>query len=93
MADEIADIRTDERIPQEAYLPTFVRSLVMTPMAAPAPVGAIGVYWARRGVPRAEVVGALERLARLAAAALDRFPERIPDPGFGRVRGDADALS
>ncbi len=44
----IEDITTDPRIPQEAYRPTFVRSLVMTPVRAPQPVAAIGVYWERR---------------------------------------------
>ena len=79
----IADIRTDERIPQEAYRPTFVRSLVMTPMLTPEPVGALGAYWSHRGVPRPEAVRALEQLADLAAAALHRCPPRVPDPSFG----------
>ena len=89
----IADIRTDERIPQEAYQPTFVRSLVMTPMLDPAPVGAIGVYWSHRGAPRVEVVDALHRLAGLAAIALERFPERIPDPSFRVRHADIGALT
>ena len=79
----IADIRTDERIPQEAYQPTFVRSLVMTPMLAPEPIGAIGAYWSHRGVPPQEAVDALQWLADLAATVLARFPEGVPDPGFG----------
>jgi GAF domain-containing protein len=78
----IADTRRDDRIPQEAYRPTFVRSLVMVPMLGPDPVGAIGVYWARPGQPDGGVVEALQRLADLAVAALQRFPEGIPDPGF-----------
>ena len=87
----IADIRTDERIPQEAYQPTFVRSLVMMPMLDPAPVGAIGAYWSHRGVPPRAAVDALRRLAGLAAATLKRFPDRIPDPSFGRA--DTGALT
>jgi len=78
----IGDIRRDERIPQEAYRPTFVRSLVMTPMLGPDPVGAIGVYWARPGQPDPAVIDALKILADLAVTALLRFPEGIPDPGF-----------
>jgi GAF domain-containing protein len=78
----IADTRKDPRIPQEAYRPTFVRSLVMVPMLGPDPVGAIGVYWARPGQPDEGVVEALQRLARLAVVALERFPEGIPEPGF-----------
>ncbi|WP_319430631.1 GAF domain-containing protein [Mycobacterium sp. RTGN5] len=78
----ISDIRRDDRIPQEAYRPTFVRSLVMVPMLAADAVGAIGVYWARPGQPHPNVVESLRRLADLAVAALQRFPEGIPDPGF-----------
>jgi GAF domain-containing protein len=78
----IRDIRQDERIPQEAYRPTFVRSLVMTPMLAPDPVGAIGVYWAQPGQPDPAVIEALKVLADLAATALRRFPDGIADPGF-----------
>jgi GAF domain-containing protein len=78
----IADIRRDERIPQEAYRPTFVRSLVMAPMLTPAPLGAIGAYWARPHQPTPEAVQALEQLAGLAATALQRFPDGLPDPSF-----------
>ncbi|TDO18776.1 GAF domain-containing protein [Mycobacterium sp. BK086] len=78
----IPDTRRDLRIPQEAYRPTFVRSLVMVPMLGPDPVGAIGVYWARPGQPDPSVVESLQRLARLAVVALERFPEGIPEPGF-----------
>ncbi|MEO3757854.1 GAF domain-containing protein [Mycobacterium sp. B14F4] len=89
----LGDIRTDERIPQEAYQPTFVRSLVMTPMLDPAPVGAIGAYWSTRGAPAREAVHALEQLAGLAAVALERFPERIPDPSFRLGRADTGVLT
>ncbi|WP_099246901.1 GAF domain-containing protein [Mycobacterium sp. shizuoka-1] len=78
----ISDIRRDERIPQEAYRPTFVRSLAMVPMLGPDPMGAIGVYWAQPGRPDPTVVPALQQLAGLAVQALRRFPEGIPDPGF-----------
>ncbi|KAA0105123.1 GAF domain-containing protein [Mycolicibacterium sp. P1-5] len=78
----IGDIRRDERIPQEAYRPTFVRSLVMTPMLGPDPVGAIGVYWAHPGQPDPAVIEALKVLAELAVTALQRFPDGIADPGF-----------
>jgi GAF domain-containing protein len=78
----IGDVRRDERIPQDAYRPTFVRSLVMTPLLGPTPMGAIGVYWAHPGQPPPAVVEALTLLADLAVTALQRFPEGIPDPGF-----------
>jgi GAF domain-containing protein len=82
----ISDIRRDERIPQEAYRPTFVRSLAMVPMLAPEPRGAIGAYWSRPGRPSPTTVEALERLADLASLALLRFPDGLPDPGCTLVR-------
>lgn len=71
----IPDIRTDPRIPQAAYRPTFVRSLIMVPIMAGAdvPVGAIGTYWARaRQVPEHEIA-TLESLAEAAGRALHRI--------------------
>src|SRR5262249_21014509 len=38
----IEDIYQDARIPHDAYRPTFVKSLVMTPVRREAPVAAIG---------------------------------------------------
>lgn len=61
----IPDIRDDERIPQDAYRPTFVRSLVMVPVRVTAPVGAIGAYWA---MPRRATEADAETLAVLAEA-------------------------
>jgi GAF domain-containing protein len=67
----VPDIRHDERIPQEAYRPTFVRSLAMVPIGS-APVGAIGAYWSTEHVASAAEIGALQRLAAAAASALSR---------------------
>jgi GAF domain-containing protein len=72
----IPDIRVDSRIPQNAYRPTFVRSLVMVPVTAGSPVGAVGAYWADRHEPTAGEVGALERLAAAAGHALERIAGR-----------------
>jgi len=68
----IPDIRRDSRIPQDAYRPTFVRSLVMVPVGVASPVGAIGAYWAHEHSASPEEVAILERLAGAAAAALSR---------------------
>jgi GAF domain-containing protein len=77
----IADIRQDDRIPQEAYRPTFVRSLAMVPMMLGGEsLGAIGAYWAQVGQPTSAAVAALEQLASDAVTALQRFTERMPDP-------------
>jgi len=40
----IPDVYLDERIPHDAYRPTFVKSLVMTPIGKEEPIGAIGCY-------------------------------------------------
>jgi GAF domain-containing protein len=68
----VPDIGVDTRIPQEAYRPTFVRSLAMVPIRPEAPIGAIGAYWADRHRASAEEVATLERLAAAAATALAR---------------------
>ena len=67
----IRDIYVDRRIPLDVYKTTFVRSLVMMPIRGDAPVGAIGVYWARRHVPLPEEIDFLQALANAAAAALE----------------------
>lgn len=74
-AAAIADITTDERIPQEAYRPTFVRSLLMTPILAAAgdPLGAIGVYWAHQHAATEDEVALLRRLADCCGQTLPRL--------------------
>lgn len=67
----VPDITVDARIPQEAYAPTFVRSLVMTPVGWP-PVAAIGTYWATVRDFREAEVAALHDLAVLTAGAIER---------------------
>lgn len=70
----VPDIRRDERVPLDAYLPTFVRSLVMVPVGVDEPIAAIGAYWAVRRKDLGEYeVAKMERLARLAAEAIDRI--------------------
>lgn len=73
--DEVAvvpDISKDERIPLEAYKPTFVKSLVMVPVGRGRPVAAIGAYWMKvRRATDAEIA-ALGELAAATAQALDR---------------------
>ncbi|SDA15809.1 ATP-binding protein [Sphingomonas sp. NFR15] len=67
----IPDIRTDDRIPRDAYSPTFVRSLAMAAIGRPEPIAAIGAYWSRTGEPDPAVVARLEALARSAAIAIE----------------------
>lgn len=67
----VPDIAADERIPFEAYRPTFVRSLAMVPIGKDDPLGAIGAYWAHPHAATPSEISALERLAAAAAAAID----------------------
>ncbi len=67
----IPDIYTDSRIPIDAYRPTFVRSLMMTPIRTRDPVGAIGTYWARHYTPTPEEVDVLRALADTTALAME----------------------
>lgn len=85
----IPDIWEDERIPQEAYRPTFVRSLAMVPIRIADPVGAIGAYWFRvRHASDAEVAR-LTELAEATGRALERIlpqTERHPPAGVVSLR-------
>ena len=67
----IPDIYTDDRIPHDAYRPTFVKSLVMTPVRAKDPIAAIGAYWAVGQTPSPDTVVRLETMARATAAAIE----------------------
>lgn len=67
----IEDIYADDRIPIEAYRPTFVKSLVMVPIRTLEPVGAIGNYWATRHEPTSEEVSLLQALADITAVTLE----------------------
>ncbi|OJY73550.1 MAG: hypothetical protein BGP12_13165 [Rhodospirillales bacterium 70-18] len=66
----IPDIYLDPRIPHDAYRPTFVKSLVMVPVGAAAPVAAIGIYWATEHRLGEEEVARLESLARATSTAI-----------------------
>jgi two-component sensor histidine kinase len=66
----IPDIYADDRIPHDAYRPTFVKSLVMTPVRVKDPIAAIGAYWAVGQTPSADTVVRLETMARATAAAI-----------------------
>ncbi len=67
----IADIYADERIPHDAYRPTFVKSLVMVPIRTLDPLGAIGMYWADHHHASEREVAAAHALADSAAVALE----------------------
>ena len=66
----VPDIYVDERIPQDAYRPTFVKSLAMVPVRREDPIGAIGAYWARAHAATPDEIGILQSLADAASLAL-----------------------
>ena len=67
----IEDIYADERIPHDAYRPTFVKSLAMVPIRTRDPVGAIGNYWATQHRPTDQEVELLQALADSTAVAME----------------------
>lgn len=69
----IEDIYADERIPVEAYKPTFVKSLVMVPIRTIQPIGAIGNYWAKMHLPTAEEVELLQSLADVTTVTIENL--------------------
>jgi GAF domain-containing protein len=69
----VADITIDERIPLDAYAPTFVKSLAMMPIGRrTTSVAAIGVYWARVHAASEQEIDLLMQLADATADALER---------------------
>lgn len=85
----IPDIYVDDRIPHEAYRPTFVKSLVMVPIRQLDPIGAIGNYWAAAREPTPDEVALLQSLADATSVALEnvRMHEALQ-----RSDSDRDAL-
>ncbi|HVU98459.1 MAG TPA: GAF domain-containing sensor histidine kinase [Puia sp.] len=72
----IEDIYKDDRIPADAYRPTFVKSLVMVPIRTADPIGAIGNYWSVIRMPSAEEVALLQALADITAVMIDNVQVR-----------------
>jgi len=68
----IPDIYVDDRIPHEAYRPTFVKSLIMMSMRTLEPLGAIGAYWASNHIATEQEISLLAGLADAASIALDK---------------------
>ncbi|MGQ3676523.1 diguanylate cyclase domain-containing protein [Xanthobacter sp. TB0139] len=69
----IPDIYADPRIPQDAYRPTFVKSLVMVPIRTMQPLGAIGNYWAHHYEPTTLEVQMLQSLADSTSVAMENI--------------------
>lgn len=67
----IPDIYRDDRVPHEAYRPTFVKSMVMVPIRRVNPIGAIGNYWAYEHQATDEDVFLLQALADSTSIAME----------------------
>lgn len=67
----IPDTYADDRIPADAYRPTFVKSLLMVPIRQMNPLGAIGNYWADPHEPSEREVLLLQALADSTAVAME----------------------
>ena len=68
----IPDIYDDPRVPYEAYRPTFVKSMCMTPVrSGNRGVAAIGTYWATPRRATVEEQEVLQALADSTAVALE----------------------
>jgi signal transduction histidine kinase len=69
----IPDIYLDDRIPHEAYRPTFVKSLAMVPIRTMEPIGAVGNYWAKEYLPSVEQLTLLQSLADVTAVTIENI--------------------
>ncbi len=67
----IKDISVDERVPQDVYQETFVKSLVIVPIKIKDPIGAIGNYWATPHEATAEEIEVLQALAEVVAVTIE----------------------
>lgn len=83
----LPDIFVDDRIPVDAYRPTFVKSLCMVPIRAADPIGAMGAYWKGSSTPSPQQVRLLQSLANGAAVALENLELR---GDVARRRGERD---
>jgi PAS domain S-box-containing protein len=81
----IPDIYQDQRIPFDAYRPTFVKSLAMVPVRKENPIAAIGAYWASHHTATARELTLLQALANATSIALANV-ELFVDVGNERDR-------
>lgn len=69
----IEDIYQDERVPQDAYRPTFVKSLLMVPIRKENPIGAIGNYWSHQHRATPQEMKHLQALADTVAVTIENI--------------------
>lgn len=89
----IEDIYADDRIPHDAYRPTFVKSLAMMPIRMEDPVGAIGAYWATNHRATERELTLLASLASASATAIHNAELLADARRAARVREDFLAIA
>jgi putative nucleotidyltransferase with HDIG domain len=67
----IEDVYKDDRVPHDAYRPTFVQSLATVPIRQLDPLGAIGSYWATSHQATEREMQLLQALADSTAVAIE----------------------
>jgi signal transduction histidine kinase len=67
----VFDINQDPRVKASDYTGTFVRGIVIVPIRALDPVGAIGAYWSEPREPYPQEVRLLQALADSTAVAIE----------------------
>jgi GAF domain-containing protein len=71
----IGDVFEDPRIPYDAYLPTFVKSLIMTPVGE-RHVAAMGAYWQKRRTFTELEIATVKTFSAIVGKALSRLLDR-----------------
>ena len=71
----IEDVFADPRIPYDAYLPTFVKSLIMTPVGEKH-IAAMGAYWKETRHFGEEEIATVQEFAGVVGETLSRLLAR-----------------
>jgi signal transduction histidine kinase len=87
---EIPDIVEDARVPLVLYRNTFVRSLVMVPVASHDPLAAVGAYWKTANAPTSRTTALLEAFAKDVGVALANA-RTLAGEGDARVLAESTA--
>jgi GAF domain-containing protein len=66
----IEDVFADPRIPHDVYRPTFVKSMIMTPVGDANAVAAIGAYWQAKRRFTEEEIARVKTMSLLIGKAL-----------------------
>ncbi len=69
----VPDIYQDDRIPIDAYISTYIKSLVIIPIRQEDPIAAIGVYWSQSHIATQEEIELLTALANCTATAMENI--------------------